>query len=138
MSQKISFFGPIFTISLEQNTNFQISDALLCIASLFKISNHFDYIPGVYVQKATQKQPKVVLSAGKNFWKMKTGELQVRCESTLPNICTTSTPFIYRKMRGSRRNRYAGEMGGGGAYKKPSKNDMKSAKSRLWHHVKAI
>ena len=34
-------------------------------------------------------------------------------------------------MRGSRRNRYAGEMGGGGAYKKPSKNDMKSAKSRL-------
>ena len=69
MSQKISFFGPIFTISLEQNTNFQISDALLCIASLFKISNHFDYIPGVYVQKATQKQPKMVLSAGKKLLK---------------------------------------------------------------------
>ena len=69
MSQKISFFGPIFTISLEQNTNFQISDALLCIASLFKISNHFDYIPGVYVQKATQKQAKMVLSAGKKLLK---------------------------------------------------------------------
>ena len=58
MSQKISFYGPIFTISLEQNTNCQISDALLCIASLFKISNHFDHISADYVQKPTQKQLK--------------------------------------------------------------------------------
>ena len=44
-----------------------MTDTLLCIASLFKISNHFDHISGGYVEKATQKQPKVVLSAGKNF-----------------------------------------------------------------------
>ena len=47
------FFGPIFTISLEKNTNCQMSDALLCIASLFKVSNHFDHISGGYVQKTT-------------------------------------------------------------------------------------
>ena len=45
------FFGPIFTISLEQNTNCQMSDALLCIASLFKVSNHFDHISRGYIQK---------------------------------------------------------------------------------------
>ena len=38
--------------------------ALRCIVSLVKISNKFDDISGVYVQKTTQKQPKIVLSAG--------------------------------------------------------------------------
>ena len=45
-------------------------DALLCIASLVKISNEFDQISVGYVQKTAQKQPKTVLSAG-----MKTFEI---------------------------------------------------------------
>ena len=45
-------------------------DALHCIASLVKISNKFDDISVGYVQKTTQKQPKIVLSAG-----MKTFEI---------------------------------------------------------------
>ena len=47
-----------------------MSDALQCIASLVKISNKFDHISVGYVQKTTQKQPKIVLSAG-----MKTFEI---------------------------------------------------------------
>ena len=39
-------------------------DALQCIALLVKISNKFDHISVGYVQKAAQKQPKIVLSAG--------------------------------------------------------------------------
>ena len=70
-----------------------------------------------------------------NFWKMGTREVQVRYELNLHGICSTSTPFIYQKMRASRRNRYAW---GGGAYKKPSKNNMKLTKFRLWHHLKTI
>ena len=48
-------------------------DALQCIASLVKISNTFDYISMGYVQKTSQKQPKIVLSANmKTFeiWKL--------------------------------------------------------------------
>ena len=45
-------------------------DALQCIASLVKISNKFDHISVGYVQKAAQKQPEIVLSAG-----MKTFEI---------------------------------------------------------------
>ena len=45
-------------------------DALLCIVSMFKISNKFDHISVGYVQETTQKQPKIVLSAG-----MKTFEI---------------------------------------------------------------
>ena len=41
-----------------------MSDALQCIVSLAKVSNKFDHISVSYVQKTTQKQPKVVLSAG--------------------------------------------------------------------------
>ena len=62
------FFGPIFAIYLELNTNYKISDALLCITSLFKISNHFDHISGVYLQKTIHQQPKMVLSAGKKIF----------------------------------------------------------------------
>ena len=39
-------------------------DILHCIASLVKISNKFDHISVVYVQKTAQKQPKIALSAG--------------------------------------------------------------------------
>ena len=39
-------------------------DALHCIASLVQISNKFENISVGYVQKTTQKQPKIVLSAG--------------------------------------------------------------------------
>ena len=39
-------------------------DALQCITSLVKISNKFDNISVGHVQKTTQKQPKIVLSAG--------------------------------------------------------------------------
>ena len=45
-------------------------DALHCIALLVKMSNKFDHISVGYVQKTTQKQPKIVLSAG-----MKTFEI---------------------------------------------------------------
>ena len=34
------------------------------IASLIKISNQLDHISGGYIQKNTQNQPKLVLSAG--------------------------------------------------------------------------
>ena len=47
-----------------------MSDALQCIASLFKTSNKFDQISVGYVQKTAQRQPKIVLSAG-----MKTFEI---------------------------------------------------------------
>ena len=57
-------FGPVLTISLEQNKNCQISDSLLCIGSLVKISNKFDQISRGYIQNNTQEQPKLVLSAG--------------------------------------------------------------------------
>ena len=39
-------------------------DAWQCIASLAKISKKFNHISVAYVQKAAQKQPKIVLSAG--------------------------------------------------------------------------
>ena len=39
-------------------------DALRCIALLVKMSNKFDHISMGYAQKTTQKQPKIVLSAG--------------------------------------------------------------------------
>ena len=45
-------------------------DALQCIASLVKLPNKFDNISVGYVQKTTQTQPKIVLSAG-----MKTFEI---------------------------------------------------------------
>ena len=47
-----------------------MAHALQCIASLAIISNKFDHISVGYVQKAAQKQPKIVLSAG-----MKTFEI---------------------------------------------------------------
>ena len=46
-----------------------MSDELLSIASLVKISNEL-HISGVDVQKTAQKQPKIVISAG-----MKTFEI---------------------------------------------------------------
>ena len=39
-------------------------DALQWIASLVEISNKSDHISVGYVEKTTQKQPKIVLSAG--------------------------------------------------------------------------
>ena len=57
-------FGPALTISLEQNKNCQISDSLLCIGPLVKISNQFDQISRGYIQNNTHEQPKLVLSAG--------------------------------------------------------------------------
>ena len=45
-------------------------NVLQCIASLIKISNKFYHISVSYIQKTTQKQPKIVLPAG-----MKTFEI---------------------------------------------------------------
>ena len=45
-------------------------DALCCIPLLVKMPNKFDHISVGYVQKTSQKQPKIVLSAG-----MKTSEI---------------------------------------------------------------
>ena len=55
-------------------------DGLQCIASLVKTSNIFDHISVDYVQKATQKQPKIVFSAG-----MKTFEIS-KLENYKSNI----------------------------------------------------
>ena len=49
---------------LEKNENRHMPDALQWIASLVKISNKSDHISVGYVEKTTQKQPKIVLSAG--------------------------------------------------------------------------
>ena len=45
-------------------------DALQCIASLVKISNKIDHILVGYVQKTTQKLPKIVLSAGMKLFEI--------------------------------------------------------------------
>ena len=55
-------------------------DALQCIAFLVRISDKFDHISVGYVQKTTQKQPKIVLSAG-----MKTFEIS-KLENYLINF----------------------------------------------------
>ena len=74
MSQKISFLDPIFTISLQQN---KVKLPNVSYITLYCITvqktNNFDHISGGYVQKTTQKQPKMVLSAGKKTfqrWKL--------------------------------------------------------------------
>ena len=69
MSQKIVFLAQ-FQVFFKNKINHHMPDALLCIASLVKISNEFDQISVGYVQKTAQKQPKTVLSAG-----MKTFEI---------------------------------------------------------------
>ena len=63
-------FCPILTISLEQNKKCQISDAVHCIPSPLKVSNQFYHISGGYVQKTTQKQPEMVLSANKRTFEI--------------------------------------------------------------------
>ena len=45
-------------------------DALQRIASLVKISNKVDHISVGYVQNTTQKQPKIVLSAGMKLFEI--------------------------------------------------------------------
>ena len=45
-------------------------DALQCIASLVKIPNKFDQISVGYIQKTTQRQPKIVLSAGMKLFEI--------------------------------------------------------------------
>ena len=44
--QENQIFGPVLTTSLEWSKNCIISDALLCVGSLVKVSNQFDYISG--------------------------------------------------------------------------------------------
>ena len=59
------------------------------IASLFKISNQFEYISMGYIQKTNQKLPKIVLSAG-----MKTFEISkpVNCKSDKKETCPRYAP----------------------------------------------
>ena len=45
-------------------------DALRCIASLVEIANEFEHISVGYIQKTSQKQPKIVLSAGKKTFEI--------------------------------------------------------------------
>ena len=45
-------------------------DVLRCTVSLVKISNEFDHISVGYVQKTSQKQPKIVLSAGMKIFEI--------------------------------------------------------------------
>ena len=63
-------------------------DALQCIASLVKISNKFDHISVSYVQKTTQKQPKIALSAG-----MKTFEIS-KLENYKSDINETCPRYV--------------------------------------------
>ena len=52
--------------------------ALHCIASLVKISNKFDHISVGYIQKTTQKQPEIVVSAGMETFEISTTNHQTR------------------------------------------------------------
>ena len=45
-------------------------DALRCIASLVEISNEFEHISVGYIQKTSQKQPKIVLPASKKTFEI--------------------------------------------------------------------
>ena len=85
---------------------------------------------GVTFKKPPRSTVKWYFLLVRKLLKEKTREMYVRCELNLHDICTISTPFIFQKMKVSRRNRYAGG-GGRGPYKKPSKNDMKLTKFRL-------
>ena len=64
------FFGPVLTFSLKQNEKFLKSDAFLSIALLVKISSHFGHIWKGKVPRTTQKQPKMVLSAGRKTFEI--------------------------------------------------------------------
>ena len=58
-----------------------MSDALQRLVSLSQIPNKFDHISVGYVQKTTQMQPKIVLSAGtKTFEISKSRTLEIRHE----------------------------------------------------------
>ena len=57
---KNQFFGPILTISLQFNKNCQISDALLWITSVVKISNKFHQISWGYIQETKKPTYKVI------------------------------------------------------------------------------
>ena len=59
------FFGPVLTYSLEQNEKFLKSDAFLSTALLVKISSPFGHIWRSKVPRTNLKQPKMVLSAGR-------------------------------------------------------------------------
>ena len=45
-------------------------DALQCMSSLVKISSRFDHISVVYVQKTSQKQPNIGLSASMKIFEI--------------------------------------------------------------------
>ena len=63
-------------------------DALQCIAFLVRISDKFDHISVGYVQKTTQKQPKIVTFYWyENIGNFKTRELQIRHKLNLAQIC---------------------------------------------------
>ena len=63
-------------------------DTLHCIASLIKISNKFGHISVGYVQKTSQKQPRIVLSAG-----MKTFAISKLENYELSDINETKKPL---------------------------------------------
>ena len=64
-------------------------DALHCIASLVKTSSKFDHISVGYVQKTSQKQPKIILSVG-----MKTFEISKVENYNLSDINETWSIFV--------------------------------------------
>ena len=65
-------------------------DTFQSIASLVKISNKFDHISVGYVQKAAQKQPKIILSAGmKTFEISKLENNKSDINETWLQICVT-------------------------------------------------
>ena len=99
-------------------------DASPCIASLVKISNHFDHISGGYAQKTTQKHPEMVLSAAKKTFEIsKLGNYKSDVNETW-HMYHLNTFHLHTNGGGN-------EWVVGGAFKKPSKNAMKLTKS--WH-----
>ena len=73
MTKKICFLCPILTISLKLNTNRHIAYSLLCIALLVNISIKLDHVWGSSGGKTSQKQTKMIFSAGwktLEYWKL--------------------------------------------------------------------
>ena len=75
-------------------------DALPCIASLVKISNKLQHISSGYVKKTTQKQPKIVLSAGMKTFKIsKLGNSKSNINKTWPRYVPPEHHYYTKKMR---------------------------------------
>ena len=116
------FSCAILTLSLKLNTNRNISDTLLWMASLVNIYIEFDHIWGSYGQKTSQKKSKMISYGLENTWTLKTRKVQIRHKWNLTHTCTTAILSIYHKIGVLIDGRV---VVGGNTYKKPAKHGIK-------------